>query len=137
MALPKQNLTELSKSRFIKVLMPERKGYGYEDSNPIETHSPHGQINFIRSIMPNHKGITKIRLLEFARDGAYDCTDREGFVDKYELAYAYEKDGKPYAELYELYFTFYPKRGESQNDFLRRTMTTETQIPEGLKRIGE
>ena len=136
MALPKENLTELSKSRFIKVLMHERKGYGYEISNPIEISSPYGQVSFIRSVMPSHEGITKVRLLEFARDGAYDCTDRKGFADKYELAYAYEKDGKQYAELYELYFTFYPKNGENQDAFLFRTMTTLAQVPEGLKRIN-
>ena len=137
MAIPKDNLTELKNSRFITVLMPERKGYGYEASNPIETHSPYGQVDFIKSVMPSHQDISKIRILEFAREGAYDCPGREGFADKYEIAYAYEKDGKPYAELYELYFTFYPKRGEDQMDFLRKTMTTATKIPEGLKRIGD
>ncbi len=135
MSTPKENLTELQQSAFIKVLMPERKGYGYEKENPIEVPSPYEQIEFIRSALPDYEGITNAHLIEGVRTGSLDAKGRLGLIDEYELAYAYTKNGQPYAELFVIYFSFYPKEGESQMDFLYRVTHNSIKYPEGLKNI--
>ena len=132
MANPKENLTRMKNSKIITPLMPERQGYGYELDKPIEVSSPHHQLDFIRRILPDHEGITNAKLIEFEREGAYKAVDRKGFVDKYELSFGYIKDEKFFAELFVLYFTFYPKDGESQKDFLLKVMTTKAKPPKGL-----
>ena len=136
MSSPKDNLLEMQKSKFIKVLIPQRSGYGYTADAPIEVSSPVGQTNFIQNIIPSHEGITNVRLIDCARSGSFSSSIYDGIIDEYELAFAYYKDGKPHAELFVIYFSFYPKKGEDYAQFLYRTTHNSPPCPEGLKRLN-
>lgn len=131
---PRENITQFLSSTFVTVLMPERKGYGYEIDNPIEVASPFHQVEFIRSVIPNNEKASDIRLVEAMRTGVYRSATHNRLVDEYEIVYTYEINNHPHLELFVLYFTFYPLAGEDQDKFIRKTFCND-KCPECLKKV--
>lgn len=119
----------------ITFIIHEKSGYGYSLDDPIELATPNLQINFILTTAPKTANTESCTLFNFERVGSFKCDSRNGPTDMYEVAYSHIQDGKEIVEYYVLYFSMYNKKNEAYTNFLARIMTSETPIPEGLKKI--
>lgn len=130
----KEAFEEMSKKEPSFKIM-ELSGYGYELDNPIMVKGVFQINQVIRNLGIADKQPGEYVLFNAHRVGSFTTGKFAGPVDKYELHFGVNRDGKGSHELYEMYFCAYPREGEAYSplDLFVDNSIEDVMPPKGFK----